>query len=104
MAQTQQERTNAGLGSLEQDWVKLLHMLVESGRWREDQVVHHGRFWLPVSLRGKPSGNGEAARMLAEHYGVPVGFVAQAGGEAASAGAEEPAALVPCVGDQLISG
>jgi len=67
-------------------------------------VVHHGRFWLPASLRGKPSGNGEAARMLAEHYGVPVGFMEQAGGEADSAGAGEPTAMVPCVGDQLISG
>jgi len=105
VAQTQRERTNAGLGKgSEQDWVKLLRMLVESGCWREDQVVHHGRFWLPASLRGKPSGNGEAARMLAEHYGVPVGFMAQAGGEADSAGAGEPTAMVPCVGDQLISG
>ena len=42
--------------------------------------------------------------MLAEHYGVPVGFMAQVGGEAASAGAGEPTALVPRVGDQLISG
>ena len=62
VAQTQQARLNAAADKEPvQDWVRLLRMLVASGRWQEDQVVQNGCFCLPTSLRDKPSGNGEAA-------------------------------------------
>ena len=79
-------------------------MLVESGRWREDQVVQHGRFCLPASLRGKSSGNGEAARILANQYGLPMEFTGPAEVEASRARAGDSTALEPCVGTQLLSG
>ena len=105
VAQTQQERLNAASDKEPvQDWAKLLRMLVASGRWQEDQVVQHGRFCLPTSLRDKPSGNGEAARILAAHYGLPVQFVGPAGAEGPRVRAGDPVALVPCVGTQLLSG
>ena len=105
VAQTQQERLNAADDQEPvQDWVRLLRMVVASGRWQEDQVVQNGCFCLPSSLRDKPSGNGEAARILAAHYGLPVQFVGPAGAEGPCVRAGGPGALAACVGTQLISG
>ena len=104
MAQTQQERLEVSHSQEpEPDWSKLLRMLVEGGFWREDRGVHHGRFRLPRSFRGKPSGNGEAATMLAHRYDLPLEFAEAAEHEVSSAGEGESAAPVPCVGRQLIA-
>ena len=69
-------------------------MLVKGGFWREDEVVQHGRFRLPRSFWGKPSGNGEAATVLADRYGLPLEFTEAAEHEANSAGEGESAAPV----------
>ena len=45
VAQTQQEILNAADDQEPvQDWVRLLRMVVASGRWQEDQVVQNGCF------------------------------------------------------------
>ena len=80
VAQTQQERLEIlHSQGFDPDWSKLLHLLVQGSFWRGDQLARHGCLRLPHRFRGKPSGNGKAATMLADRYGLPVEFIAAGG-------------------------